>query len=170
MRNKKTIIFFTFVCWFVLFVFIGLYIFLNSIDKQTTKNTTEYIATVEKVLVTNTRQNVYIEIYTQEYNTSLYISTNISKKINIKNFSFLKKGERIFFRVSNDISEDFNELEFCNIISLKTSDKEFFSLENYNEYMRLSAFPARIVCIVISTIMLIVSVFSSLQLRKKYPI
>lgn len=80
---------------------IGLIISINKIDKQTENTTTSYIATVIDVDITDTGNGVFAEIYTNEYNTTLYISTNICKNIRMDDVKNLEKGKTIFFRIEN---------------------------------------------------------------------
>ena len=100
---------------------IGLMISMSKIDKQTEDTTAFYTATVIDVDVTNTGENVFAEIHTKEYNTSLYISTNIGKNIRMDDVSYLKNGQTIFFGIENIKVQQMNKVEFVNITSFKDS-------------------------------------------------
>lgn len=94
---------------------IGLIISMSKIDKQTEDTTTFYTATVIGVDVTNTGENIFAEIRTKEYDTALYISTNISKNIRMDDVRNLRNGETIFFGIENIKVHQMNKVEFVNI-------------------------------------------------------
>ena len=108
---------------------IGLIISMSKIDKQTENTTTFYTATVTGVDVTNTGENIFAEIHTKEYKTSLHISSNISKNIRMDDVRNLRNGETIFFGIENTKAQQMNKVEFVNITSLKTDTKDILSLE-----------------------------------------
>ncbi len=146
---------------------IGLIISMSKIDKQTEDTTTLYTATVTDVNITNTQKNVFIEINTKEYNTSLHISTNISENIDIEDVKKLKKGQTIFFRIENTQVHQINEVEFVNITSLKTDTKDILSLEEYNKCIYNAARPARIASIVMASLFLFISLFCYLKIIRQ---
>lgn len=146
---------------------IGLMISMSKIDKQTEDTTTFYTATVVSVDITNTEENIFAEIHTKEYTTSLHISTNISKNIKMNDVRKLKNGQTIFFGIENIKARQMNKVEFVNITSLKTDAKDIFSLEDYNECIHNSAYPARIVSIVMASLFLSISLFCYLRIKRK---
>lgn len=145
---------------------IGLMISMSKIDKQTEDTTAFYTATVIDVDVTNTGENVFAEIHTKEYNTSLYISTNIGKNIRMDDVSYLKNGQTIFFGIENIKVQQMNKVEFVNITSLKTDTKDILSLEEYNKCIHNSVYPARIASIVMASLFLSISLFCCLKIKK----
>ena len=147
-------------------VMIGLIISMSKIDKQTEDTTTLYTATVIDVDVTNTGKNNFAEIHTKEYSTSLYISTNISKYIKMDDVKNLRNGQTIFFRIENIKIRQMNNVEYVDITSLKTDTKEIFSLEEYNKYIYNSAYPARIISIVMALLLFSISLFCYLKIKR----
>ena len=166
MKKRKLIVFSLILFLIFFFGIIGLLISMNSIDKQTEKNTTEFMATVTNVETTDTGKNIYVEIYTEEYGDILHISTSVSKKIDMDDINNLQKGQTIIFRIENNMLDQFEKIGFGNIVSLKTSEKEIFSLISYNKYIHDSAFPARIAGIVLISIFLLTSAHCVLLLYK----
>lgn len=157
-RIKKNVII-MWVSFFCFVVTLGLIISISKIDKQTNETTTIYKATINDVFITDTGNNLFVEICTKEYDTSLKISTNISKNIKIDDITDLKEGQTIFFQIENIKVKQMNKVEFINITSLKTDTKEIFSLEEYNMYINNSAYPTRIVGIVMALLFLFVSIY-----------
>lgn len=144
MNKAKRNIFFMILFFFLFLVMIGLLIVSSAIDKQTDGTTTLYTATVSSVDVTDTGNAVSADIYIREYDTSLYLTTSVCENIKMDDLRDLNEGEMIFFRIENIKVEQMNEVEFLDIVSLKTDKKEIFTLEQYNQYMRDTACPTRI--------------------------
>lgn len=161
----KTIIMIVSLLFFV--ATIGLIISMSEIDKQTEETTTSYIATVIGVDVINTGENIFAEIHTKEYSTSLHISTNISKSIRMDDVRNLRNGQTIFFRIENIKVPQMNNVEFVNITSLKTDTKDILSLEEYNKCIYHSSYPARIASIVMASLFLSISLFCYLKITRK---
>ena len=152
-KNKTTMIIFA----LLFFVFIVLIISISKIDKQTENTTTLYTATVSRVNIVDTGRKIFTEIHTKEYKNSLLIDTDVNKNINISDVENLQSGDLIFFRIENIKVKQINSVEFINIVSLKTQSKEVFSLEDYNQYIFKSAYPARIICFTLALASLLVS-------------
>ena len=154
-KFKKNIItmFISIVSFVVAF---GLIMSMDAIDKKTKNTTVLYTATISTVDITDTGSNIYCKINIKEYDTSLQISTNISKKIKTDEFKTLKQGQTIFFRIDTHKVEQMNRVAFVDIVSLRTDDKEFFSLDDYNLYIYEGAKPARIVGIAMALVSLII--------------
>ena len=165
MKIKKSIVYPLVLFSIFFFGTSGVLISMNSIDKQTEKNTTEFMATVTNVETTYTGEKIHIEIYTEEYDDTLHISTNVSKKIDMDDINNLKKGQKILFRIQSNMLEQFKNTGFGNIVSLKTSEKEIFSLISYNKYIHDSALPARIAGIVLASMFLLASIYFILLLK-----
>ncbi|MBE6727771.1 MAG: hypothetical protein E7562_03885 [Ruminococcaceae bacterium] len=166
MNKSKINIFLIFVFLFLFVATIGIIISMNNIDKQTKETTTLYTATVSRIEITDTEKNISAEIHTEEYDTSLLISTNICKKIKLDDISNLKSGQTISFRVENIKANQMNKVEFINLISLKTDTKDIFSLEEYNKYIHDSAYPARIASIAMASLFLLISLFLFFKNKK----
>ena len=145
---------------------IGLIISMSKIDKQTEDTTTFYTATVNGVEVTDTGEDIFAEIRTKEYGTSLYISKNISKNISMHDVTGLENGQVIFFGIESIKDKQMNEVKFVNIISLKTDAKDIFTLEEYNECMHNKVYPARIASIVMAALFFSISLFCCMKIRR----
>lgn len=165
-KTKFTVIILIFSILFLIGT-VGIIGFMMQIDKQTENTTTCYSATVSNVQVTNTEKHLYVEIQLNEYNSNLQISTNISKNINIEDINGLKKGQKIFFRIENIKVDQINHVEFVDIVSLKTENKDIFTLDDYNKYMKQSAYPAKIAGIIVSLAFLSIAVCCVFSLKKK---
>ncbi len=108
--------------------------------KQTEDTTKSYSATVKSVSIKGTGEDVSAEIYTEEYDTALYILSHISRNINMNEVRALKSGQRIVFSIQNIKADQMNEVSFIDLTSLKTESKDIFSLEDYNSYIKSTAF------------------------------
>lgn len=148
---------------FFFMVMLGLMISLNTIDKYTEDTTTLYTATIDIVEITDTGRNIYCKIHVSEYDTSLQISTNISKNIEIDKLKGLEKGQIIFFRIDTDKTEQMNNVAFVDIVSLRTDDIELFSLDEYNSYIYDEAKPARILGFMLMLVSLIIFIMCILR-------
>lgn len=166
MKKNKTKIIVMFVSTILFIATIGLIISINKIDKQTENTTTSYIATVIDVDITDTGNGVFAEIYTNEYNTTLYISTNICKNIRMDDVKNLEKGETIFFRIENMKVKQMGNVRFVNIISLKTETENIFTLNQYNKSTSNSVFHTRIAGVAMSLFFFFIALFNYLSVRK----
>ena len=145
---------------------IGILITMSKIDRQTEATTTLLTATVTSVDVNDTGKNIYVEIHTKEYETSLLLSTNISKSINMEEVRNLKEGQVIVFGIEKSAADQMDMVEFISITSLKTDTKDILSLEEYNNLLHASAVPARIACIVMAALFLCISFVCCLKIIK----
>lgn len=153
--NGRTIT--MFICLLLFLVMVGLLIFVSKVDQQTQKTTTSYTASVSSVQITQTGKNSTAEIYTNEYTTSLHISSAIYQNINTDDLKNLQCGQTIFFSIENGYVQQMNKVDFLPITSLKTDTNDILSLEKYNQCMHEAAVPARIVGIIAAVSLLIVS-------------
>lgn len=132
---------------------VGLFFSSSSIANMTEDNTTEYFATIESLNIIEHDNESFVEIYTEEYFTMLYISESICKEISV---SELKTGDKIAFRIDNDVTKLFNkDIKFCNIVSLMTSSDTIFTLNDYNSIMKITLVPGKIASIVLAIIFLL---------------
>lgn len=166
MNNSKIINIIMTISLILFVAMIGLIVSMNKMDKLTEETTSSYTATVIGVDVVDTGVDVFAEIQTKENSTSLYISANICKKIDIDEIRNLRNGQTIFFRIENIKKQQMNTVEFINITSLKTDTKEIFSLEEYNKCMHSSVYPARIAGIIIASLFLSISILCYLKNQK----
>lgn len=142
--RKKNIILLLF--YFLFFLgMIGLFINNVLITEKNTKNTTEYVATVNNVSFSTNKNRTTIEIHTNEYSTKLYISESLCSDSIVFALKTINKGDIIYFRIDNDVTQIFeNKISFCNIVSLKTTENNIISLSDYNSLMKKSTLPAKI--------------------------
>ena len=151
---------------FFFLVTIGIFISMFQIDKKTEDITIEYSATVRRIHINNSVKNKWVQIETEEYDSSLYISVNISKNIDIRKIESLKQGEKIFFRIVDTKAEQLNSVDFVDTVSLKTETNDIFTLEDYNHFMRVSARPARIADITVALLLLVVSILCFVFIKR----
>ena len=167
MKKKHTMIL-TIFFWICAIGIAGLFVLLNNTDNLTTQNTSEYIATVERSDIKNTGEDLSIEIFTEEYDIPLYVSTNISSKIDVSLIKSMTNSDTIIFRVENHLYEQIGTIDFLNIVSLKTSDNDIFSLDDYNTLMHESTKPARIASVMLTCLFLILSIVSTTRCFSYY--
>ena len=146
-----------------LLVFIGavfLLILVNNFEKLSEHNTTEYTATVTNIEMKGSGTGEYGKIYTEEYG-ELYIYY-IRNIVDMDDFNNLQAGQTVFFRIENIWLE---KMDFIKIVSLKTAEKEMFSLSSYAEYMEHQYFRASIPGIIIIPICLLAAIHFTLLLK-----
>lgn len=153
-QNKKAIvaiIIFSFL--FVLMLFIG-FIVPTFFEGSTESNTIELNATINYIeLIENEKENSY-NIYTEEYHTSLVFSTKIMVDQNY--IDYLQKGQIIIFRFEQVWAEQFNDMQFIYIVTLRTQDKEIITLDSYNKQFEINKANIKITAIVFSIILLLI--------------
>ena len=150
--------------------FVGfLVIFLAVISdyKQSNETTTLYTATVSRVDIADTGTQLFVNIYTNEFDNYFSISSNITKNISIDSIEEIKNGQKIYFRIKNTIVKDIDKVIFLPINSLSTETKNIFSLEDYNKYLQKESYPARIVCIIMAIIFLGIAILSYIKIRAR---
>ncbi len=74
----------------------------------------------------------------------------------------MERGQKIFFRVTNEKTHHINKSKFVDIVSLRTETEEFFSLQDYNKYMKESLKHTRIAGL-ISALIFLVAFFVSIK-------
>lgn len=136
----------------------------NTVEKLSDRNTTQFMATVKNVEIEGSGDDEYGRIHTEEYGDKLII-LNIREIIDMNDYNSLHGGQTVFFRIENIWVDLFKEMSFIHIVSLKTSEKEVVSLNNYNEYLDNQHFLITITSIVLGTFFLLVSVYCILPLK-----
>lgn len=135
---------------------VGILISIRDVDQQTEETTTLYSGTISYVDIRQTGERMFVEIYTKEHHTSLLIHSNVSENINMSEVCDLKSGQTIYFRIENIKVKQFGNVDFIDIISLNTDAKSYFSLDEYNKFIHNSVNSARIACVIISLLSLVV--------------
>ena len=105
-------------------------IFLKDTNNLTDETTIEKSGTIEYVNQVIQSDDMYLEIKIKEFNTKLYISPNICAEIEPDNLNLLEKDQEIFFRIENIWKEEYEEISFVKIVSLRTLEKDVFTLED----------------------------------------
>ena len=166
MRNRRlrTVTAIVSIALFV--VTMGLAIFMNNVDKHKEETTVNYVATVQSVSINDSGKRVFAKIAVEEYSTFLLVSTNICQHIDVDHIRYLEKGQTVYFGVAKEKTEQINNVEFVDIVSLQTETKSLFSVEDYDRYMRLAVRPARGVCIIMAAVFLSISMVC--LLKKKH--
>jgi len=143
---------------------LGILFIISDADNQTEQNTKSFAATVSEIQVTNIGDGRYIDVFTEEHKTSLFISSELSKEIDI---SDLQKGEKIVFRIANKKASLFDQVAFIDIVSLESEHKTYISLSDYNAHTKSSIAPARIAATVLAVVFLSVAVYLFVKQSKK---
>lgn len=152
---------------FVFFInMVILLLFTSKIDKQTDNTTTYYSATVSNTKIWKGK-DIYVNIRTNEYDNDLTITTSIEKNINLDDVRNLQNGQKIFFRIENYKTDDINKVPFIDIVSLSTETKDIFTLDDYNKFMSVAAYPGRIVGFIVALLFLSISVYNLFTLIRK---
>jgi uncharacterized membrane protein YeiB len=162
-RKKLTVVSLVFSLIFFIGAVTGL-IVASTTEKISEKNTTEFTATVTSIKTEGSGTGQFGKIYTEEYGDKLNIFY-IKKIVDVDDFSDIQAGQTVFFRIENVWLEQFEEMDFVTIVSLKTAEKEILSLSSYAEYMEHQYFRIRITCIIFIPILLLSSIYCVLLLK-----
>lgn len=108
---------------------IMLLLYLGQAVKET--NTISYYGTIKSVNVTELNNGIDIRIYTNEYNGPVFVSSSITKYIDINELKELEKKEYIYFKVDRNKYNPEDSL-FVEAVELATEEKSIFTLEDYN--------------------------------------
>ena len=149
------------------FVMFGLIISMNGVDKQTEETTAFYTAVVTAVEMTDTGKNLSASIYTEEYSSCLYISTNICKYLPLGDMQNLRKGQNISFGIETTKKHLINQADFIDITALKIETTDIFTLKDYNEWMHREATPTRIVTAIAAVLLFSASVACFVKAKRK---
>lgn len=141
---------------------------INSAYGKTIKNTTELTGTVANISIIDLGKDTYVQIYVDEYLSHLHIAPSVCLNIDLKNISDLQVGDTVTFRIENDMLEILNTNDYiCSVFALKTAEKEIFTLNQYNEYIKHASFPARLINIFLIIILIIFSTRNVILLKIK---
>jgi len=143
--------FFAVMCLLFFFCTVGVLLMTIDVGEQTEEDTEEFTATVSEIRTTDMGNEGYIDIFTDEYDTSLYISAKLSKEADI---SDLTKGDKIVFRVEDSKASMLGQVAFVDIVSLANEHKTYISLSDYNAHTQAAMVPVRISAIVFAIVFL----------------
>jgi hypothetical protein len=98
------------------------------------------------------------------------LTTN-NKYIEKNDVASLQNGQTILFRVKNKVYEQMQEEDviFLSIVSLDTTTKSIYSLEEQNQYVQEATFPTKAIVIVVSLLVLSTMLFHYLKNKKTKP-
>lgn len=160
--------------WFIIGFLgvIGIIIQMPQLFHHTEESTTLFTGTVSSVDVTEKSDEfgtkiISIHIYTNEFKPYLLLEAD-SQYIEKDDIALLESGQTIYFRVWNAVAKQQQEDEgiFIGIVSLETTSKSIYSLEEYNQRMGEHAhFPIIAACVV-ALLLLTGAVACFLKLKK----
>jgi cold shock CspA family protein len=143
---------------FGLFLFISLgFYFVMSIPLGFPNPTEESTIEFSDILVSTVYddQGTPGFIYTQKYKLAVIRNRAIDRK----EYSKLKKGDIVTFRVEKEYLEDMGTALFTPIVTLKTQDAEVVTLKNYNKYNTIMNVCAFVGGAVIGTSFLFIAIY-----------
>ena len=158
MKNKVLII----LSLFFSIIFLGLFILINSAGNINIKDTIEITATLKSVEFNE--QNNGISIFTNEYKNSFYVSNNISNKLNKNSFTNLAKNEKLYIGIEKTKEAQINTVDFVSAVAVKTNNKTFLSLNDYNKYTANATMPIKVISL--SICLLCIIAFILLKFKK----
>ena len=137
---------------------------MNTKQNLSETNTTEFLGTVKNVATTGTGGDEYGVLCTMEYEAKLYIY-HINDFIDTSEFINLQQGQLIYFRIENAWLDTFDEINFVNIVSLRTNEKDLISLNNYIKFMDKQQRNAIVISIVTAILFLLIFIYCMLCLK-----
>lgn len=137
---------------------------MNTKQNLSETNTTEFLGTVKNVATTGTGSDEYGVLCTMEYEAKLYIY-HINDFIDTSEFINLQPGQLIYFRIENAWLDTFDEINFVNIVSLRTNEKDLISLNNYIKFMDKQQRNAIVISIVTAILFLLIFIYCMLCLK-----
>lgn len=140
---------------------------IKNVNKQTEETTKEIKATIECINKSFQGDDICFEISVKEFDTKLYISPDVCTKINIDDIYSLQEKQEIFFRIENIWWEEFEESSFVEIVSLKTSEKNIFSLKDYNESISKDTNVAQIMGLIVAVIFFLIAICNLIRYKKR---
>ena len=142
---------------------IGIVIMINTTEYSEI-NTTEFTATVRGVEIKGEDTHTHYIIYSEEYGDKLN-TYNIRRIGDISDFDNLKKGQTVFFRMENIWLNQYEDMTFFPIISIRTEEKEIVSLSDYNSEKEALRFAPTIAGVVVALIFLCLSLYCIFLLK-----
>ena len=148
----------------------GFLVLLHQDHNQTESTTKQLIGTITNVEFIDNRGDFSIKIYTKEFTPFLLLTTN-NKYMEKNDVASLQNGQTILFRVKNKVYEQMQEEDviFLSIVSLDTTTKSIYSLEEQNQYVQEATFPTKAIVIVVSLLVLSTMLFHYLKNKKTKP-
>lgn len=162
MKHKKLTIFLLVLFVILFFGMLGNIVAVGNTTREFSEaTTTEFAATVVSVRV----HGEHVVIYSEEFGGRL--STHQIRNLSdISDFTDLKNGQTVFFRIENIWLEQLEEMLFFPIISIRTEEAEIVSLSSFTEQWADSRTTLRNTAIVFSLIFLSLAVFFAIRLKR----
>lgn len=155
--KKKIVLYIIFSISTVCFLGMIMVVFFSGyINKLNIKHTTEFMATIEKIEINQSKNYTSVAIYTNEY-TMLSIDSTTCNCIDISLLKEINEGEKIYFRVINLYKDDLDTGPVVPIHALRTMENEVFSFDDCITPLKEKLLIARIVGTFVSVICFCVS-------------
>lgn len=141
--------------------------FFEENGKQSEETNTAFSATVKYVVVNETEESIYPQIYINEAETYLMIRSSVSKQIDLEKVRNLQPGQKIYFTIENYKAEQLDKVGFVDITSLRTDTQVIYSLDDYNSYFNKLAHSKRTTIYILITLNFAVVVLTFLSMKKQ---
>ena len=156
MIAKKLLPFFLVLLLF--FGMIGQNVTLFMVDKVSEIGTVEMSAVVSKVSHKVTEDGTTWTIYVKEPEGELWIRSSVGDTLDASIMETLQPGNTGVFRMDLATAEQYRTIGNGHIVALK-ADQEIFSMSEYNAIMHHAVLPARIVCLSLQVILLLLLIY-----------
>lgn len=144
MKKKRTTIVILCCALLSLFGMVGNLYLSQKLYSMSEENTTEFFATFVDIRAVKDGNDTYITIITEEYGTALYLPLVITSEMDESFLSGLSPNDTIIARVPNNMIEYVESKFMGTIVALHTTEKEYFSLETYNELAKKAEIPVKL--------------------------
>lgn len=138
-------------------------VFSYNIDKLTYDDTVEYSASVVEIEKIDTRNNMTIRLYIDNYLSYVIISPKLITEVNLQFLENIHKNDKIVFRIERKKDIHINNVDFLDIVYLANDDGVIISLEDYNNCTKESATKMRVAGI---AFLILINSFTFLFLKK----
>ena len=146
----------------------GLYFFQKDLH-LTDENTIQYTATVTEINTWTASEDVYIEIVTEEYGSALTVALAVSNQNGHDFLSDVSVGDVITFRIQERMKESLESKHMAIAVALNTAQREYYSLETYNELLKEDSIGSTLTAICLSCAALIIAAYCVFRLRGLWP-
>ena len=117
----------------------GLYVMIVAKANLTENNTMEYALTILDIRERNNNGKTEIVIISEEFGCSWIINAPVSGDI----VNTLSSGDQVFVRIDESSEANVDSTLFVIVVSLRSADTTYLTLEAYNEYMYQKLQPLR---------------------------
>ena len=148
-------------------VMIGFLVTMYPEDKIQESDTVELEATIRYIELTGQSEKYNINIYTEEFNNSLTILSEVAQNIDVNE---LNAGEKIIFRIPTEVEEYLNKEGLVYLVSCRIQESELLSIGEYNVQISRNLFLIRGICAgigLVTFILFLISLITIMRLRKR---